>query len=868
MSNLSVRGEQNTTSEATALANLTALNTSPAGEYIRKTGPTTFENSTPAAGTGDVVKVGTPVNEQVAVWTGDGTLAGSTDFVRSSSKLKISTNFTGGVVLEDTSADLLGLGFPLKGHATLYINTATTDIQTGFLFGDLSPIGFSGDAMIIGSQDFSDNQDQGQAGIAIQNSFTDDDQLIELSTRNKADSSSYKVKIESTAGLSVESASGTIFNIDDSSVTLTGVDLDVGSNDVTMTGSLATTGDRVTKGWFTNLEITNMPTVGGTALKNYSDLTDFVDQTAWRVFYSNTDGDVTELALGSDGTFLKSNGASAAPSFAVPAGSGDVSKVGTPVDNQVGVWTGDGTLEGTSGLTYDGNNLVISGDLGSALSKVTKGWFTDLEITNMPTVGGTALKNYSDLTDFVDQTAWRVFYSNTDGDVTELALGSDGTFLKSNGASSAPSFATPSGSGDVSKVGTPANDQIGVWTGDGTIEGTIGLTYDGSNFQLTGDIGSTGTRITKGWFTNLEVTNMPTVNGTALKNYSDLTDFVDQTAWRVFYSNTDGDVTELALGSDGTFLKSNGASSAPSFATPSGSGDVSKVGTPVDNQVGVWTGDGTIEGTSGLTYDGSNLQLIGDIGSTGTRITKGWFTDLQVTNAIAGSVTGNAATATALEDARTIGGVSFDGTGNITVETATGGFTVSGGNLALGTNDITMSGSIGVTGTRVTKLWATDIESTNMPTVGGTVILSSLTAPQFTTIELGAATDTTLSRTAAGVVAIEGITVTTDGSTTEASSAATVVAIAGTRHTHTVTALAVADTIGVPTSVISLTDKNTLIIRIKDNGTARVLAWNAIFRAVGQVLPTTTVISKTLYVGFKYNVADTKWDLIAISQEA
>jgi len=743
MSNLSVRGEQNTTSEATALANLTALNTSPAGEYIRKTGPTTFENSTPAAGTGDVVKVGTPVNEQVAVWTGDGTLAGSTDFVRSSSKLKISTNFTGGVVLEDTSADLLGLGFPLKGHATLYINTATTDIQTGFLFGDLSPIGFSGDAMIIGSQDFSDNQDQGQAGIAIQNSFTDDDQLIELSTRNKADSSSYKVKIESTAGLSVESASGTIFNIDDSSVTLTGVDLDVGSNDVTMTGSLATTGDRVTKGWFTNLEITNMPTVGGTALKNYSDLTDFVDQTAWRVFYSNTDGDVTELALGSDGTFLKSNGASAAPSFAVPAGSGDVSKVGTPVDNQVGVWTGDGTLEGTSGLTYDGNNLVISGDLGSALSKVTKGWFTDLEITNMPTVGGTALKNYSDLTDFVDQTAWRVFYSNTDGDVTELALGSDGTFLKSNGASSAPSFATPSGSGDVSKVGTP-----------------------------------------------------------------------------------------------------------------------------VDNQVGVWTGDGTIEGTSGLTYDGSNLQLIGDIGSTGTRITKGWFTDLQVTNAIAGSVTGNAATATALEDARTIGGVSFDGTGNITVETATGGFTVSGGNLALGTNDITMSGSIGVTGTRVTKLWATDIESTNMPTVGGTVILSSLTAPQFTTIELGAATDTTLSRTAAGVVAIEGITVTTDGSTTEASSAATVVAIAGTRHTHTVTALAVADTIGVPTSVISLTDKNTLIIRIKDNGTARVLAWNAIFRAVGQVLPTTTVISKTLYVGFKYNVADTKWDLIAISQEA
>lgn len=81
-----------------------------------------------------------------------------------------------------------------------------------------------------------------------------------------------------------------------------------------------------------------------------------------------------------------------------------------------------------------------------------------------------------------------------------------------------------------------------------------------------------------------------------------------------------------------------------SWQTVAGGGNVSKVGTPVDNQVGVWTGDGTIEGTTGLTYDGSNLQLTGDIGSTGTRITKGWFTDLTVTNAIAGSITGNADT--------------------------------------------------------------------------------------------------------------------------------------------------------------------------------------------------------------------------------
>lgn len=84
----------------------------------------------------------------------------------------------------------------------------------------------------------------------------------------------------------------------------------------------------------------------------------------------------------------------------------------------------------------------------------------------------------------LDATAHRVFYSDGSGDIQELALGADGTFLKSNGAAVAPSFATPAGSGDVSKVGTPVNNQIGVWTGDGTIEGDAALTYDGTSFNL------------------------------------------------------------------------------------------------------------------------------------------------------------------------------------------------------------------------------------------------------------------------------------------------------------------------------------------------------------------------------------------------
>lgn len=83
---------------------------------------------------------------------------------------------------------------------------------------------------------------------------------------------------------------------------------------------------------------------------------------------------------------------------------------------------------------------------------------------------------------------------------------------------------------------------------------------------------------------------------------------------------------------------------------------------------------------------------------------------------------------------------------------------------------------------------------------------------------------------------------------------------------YILTALAAAPTFGIPAGTPLNGQK--LIVRIKDNGTARALAYNAIYRAVGVTLPTTTVISKTLYLGMVYNSDDTKWDVIAVAQEA
>ncbi len=58
-----------------------------------------------------------------------------------------------------------------------------------------------------------------------------------------------------------------------------------------------------------------------------------------------------------------------------------------------------------------------------------------------------------------------------------------------------------------------------------------------------------------------------------------------------------------------------------------------------------------------------------------------------------------------------------------------------------------------------------------------------------------------------------------------------------------------------------------LIFRIKDDGTARAITWGASFAARGVSLPTTTVISKVLYVGFIYNTVTSTWDCVASAQE-
>jgi hypothetical protein len=82
-----------------------------------------------------------------------------------------------------------------------------------------------------------------------------------------------------------------------------------------------------------------------------------------------------------------------------------------------------------------------------------------------------------------------------------------------------------------------------------------------------------------------------------------------------------------------------------------------------------------------------------------------------------------------------------------------------------------------------------------------------------------------------------------------------------------VTALATVGTTTIAAPSGAPSEGQSLIIRIKDDGTARVIGWNGIYRPVGITLPLTTVATKTTYIGFKYNFTDSRWDAIALSQE-
>lgn len=290
-----------------------------------------------------------------------------------------------------------------------------------------------------------------------------------------------------------------------------------------------------------------------------------------------------------------------------------------------------------------------------------------------------------------------------------------------------------------------------------------------------------------------------------------------------------------------TFVQiANSAGGAPLVTTSSGSVPLILSGGRGVFQI---TGDGTSSASEAL-----QLNIPG--GSAATLSTLGTNQDLVITPNGTGQIKFGKNASPNASDGAALGTTSLQWSDL---------FLASGGVINWANGNATLTQSSGLL-------------TSNVPLSLGTS--NSLTAG---TIEVGAATDTTIARVSAGVISVEGVTVDTISATNTLTNKRV------TRRTTTVTQSAtptinsdnmdVAAIAGLAQAITSMTTNLTgtpvqndfLEIQITDNGTARAITWGASFSSGGLVnLPTTTVISTRLRVLLEWDAAS-KWTCVAVA---
>lgn len=424
-----------------------------------------------------------------------------------------------------------------------------------------------------------------------------------------------------------------------------------------------------------------------------------------------------------------------------------------------------------------------------------------------------AAGGYTNLTQFVDQTAWRIFYSDGSGDVQELALGASGTVLTSGGATSAPTWAASTG--DVTAAAVLGDNLL--IRGDGAVKGVqnSGITVDDTdNLSGVGNITGVAAGITLSTATNGNITIDPGGSGVATVN----------------------------AGSGGVAITTD-AGNANITLTPHGTGDVI-ISSGTASEIAIFDASKGLQGAAVATYPSlTELTYV-----------KG------VTSAIQTQLNAKQATITFGTGVETALGVNVGSAGAfVTFDGALG--TPSSGTVTnlTGTASININGTVGAT----------------TPTTGAfTTLSSSSTLTASTTIELGNASDTTLSRSAAGVMAVEGVVIPSISSTNTLTNKRITKRVGSTTSSATPTIntddvdayhlTAQAADITSFTTNLSGTPTDFQQLRISVTGTAaRAITWGASFANGSVALPTTTVTTTRLDVLFEYDTVTSKWRCMA-----
>jgi len=249
----------------------------------------------------------------------------------------------------------------------------------------------------------------------------------------------------------------------------------------------------------------------------------------------------------------------------------------------------DNFADYTIPTTYLGTGFLITKlvvQRGTSNVTVVSGGTVDLR-GSIPAVGGGSTIGGAGIT---------VFDSLTDTPITKV--GNSLKHVRVNVGETALEYVTPNRVDRVlagDGIGVDANAETPTVSADViSVNGAIGIvSLDTDDITAT----TTNSYISQTDLTRLSLTSGTNTGDQTLSNTS------DATSHTTTLSSSGGSI-KLIEGSGITLTTAGTAlDGTVTITSAAGGGNVTKVGIPVDNQIGVWTGDGTIEGTTNLSFN-------------------------------------------------------------------------------------------------------------------------------------------------------------------------------------------------------------------------------------------------------------------------
>ena len=515
-----------------------------------------------------------------------------------------------------------------------------------------------------------------RADARISNAIKDEDNMASDSATHVPSQQSVKAYVDAVTtslnsqDLDISSDSGTIdVDLDTETFTIAGgagIDTSATGTTLTIAGELATE----TNAGIATFDGTDFTVTSGDVTVNAERIQDIVGA----MVSSNTESGITVAYEDGDGTL----------DFTVGTLNQDTTgNAATATALETARTIGGVSFDGSASINLPGVNTTGNQNTTGSSASCTGNAATATALATARTIHGVSFDGSAniDLTEVVQDTVGAMFSSNTETNVTATYQDDDGTIdlvVGDTTGNAATATALETGrtigmTGDVVWT-SAAFDGSGNVTGTATIQAnSVALGTDTTGNYMSDVSAGTGVTVSH---TAGEGSTATISIGQAVSTSSDVT-FGDIAATDLTLSgNLTVNGTTTTASSTNTVIADtlielgNGTSGTPAndsgFVIERGSSDNAFIG--FDESADKFTmGTGSFTGAST-----GNLTI-----TTGTLVAN-------LEGNVTGAVTGNASTATTLQNARTINGVSFDGSANITTLTAGTGVSVSGTAVSIG----------------------------------------------------------------------------------------------------------------------------------------------------------------------------------------